>query len=167
MPIYEFYCPDCNVIFNFYSRRVDTDRQPDCPRCSRPALDRKPSRFACSRGLKEEDESPLPGMDESRMEQAMMELAGEAENLNEDDPRQMARLMKRMYETTGMEMTPGIEEAIKRLEKGEDPEALEEELGDVLENDDPASEAGLFAGVRRRIRAGRRPPVVDETLYEL
>jgi len=33
MPIYEFYCEDCNTLFNFFSRTVNTDKQPPCPRC--------------------------------------------------------------------------------------------------------------------------------------
>ena len=33
MPIYEFYCPDCNTIFNFFCRRIVTDKKPACPKC--------------------------------------------------------------------------------------------------------------------------------------
>ncbi|MCK4728291.1 MAG: zinc ribbon domain-containing protein, partial [Desulfobacterales bacterium] len=33
MPIYEFYCEDCNTIFNFFSRSVNTTKRPPCPRC--------------------------------------------------------------------------------------------------------------------------------------
>ncbi len=50
MPVYEFYCPDCHAIFNFFSRRVDTETQPACPRCGRPELGRQASLFAISRG---------------------------------------------------------------------------------------------------------------------
>jgi len=31
MPIYEFACPKCRVIFNFLSKRVSPDRLPVCP----------------------------------------------------------------------------------------------------------------------------------------
>ena len=46
MPIYEFFCQDCNTIFNFLSRRINTDKQPDCPRCGRRKIQRLLSTFA-------------------------------------------------------------------------------------------------------------------------
>ena len=45
MPIYEFYCPDCNTLFNFFSSRINTEKKPDCPKCGRKELDRD---YVCS-----------------------------------------------------------------------------------------------------------------------
>ncbi len=163
MPVYEFYCPDCHTVFNFLSRAVDPDKRPACPRCSRPDLERQVSRFAVSRGLKEADEPDLPpGMDESKLEQAMEALAGEAEGLDENDPRQMAAMMRKLYDATGLPLGGGMEEAIRRLEAGEDPDAIEEQLGDVFENEDPFSVEGM-----KKFRHKHLPPKHDETLYEL
>ena len=53
MPIYEFYCADCHAVFNFLARKPDTKKRPNCPRCGRPNLDRKVSRFAISKGRSE------------------------------------------------------------------------------------------------------------------
>lgn len=52
------------------------------------------------------------------------------EGLSEDDPRQMARFMRKFQEATGMNLGPTFDETMGRLEAGEDPEALEEEMGD-------------------------------------
>jgi len=145
MPVYEFYCPDCHRIFNFLSRRINTDKRPDCPRCGRQQLERQVSMFAISKGRQEEGEADMPDIDESRMEQAMQALAAEAEGMNEDDPRQAARMMRKLYETTGLPLGGGMEEAIRRMEAGEDPEQIEAELGDVLEGEDP------FGGFLRQI----------------
>ena len=30
MPIYEFFCPDCNTVFSFYSPTVNTRKIPLC-----------------------------------------------------------------------------------------------------------------------------------------
>jgi putative FmdB family regulatory protein len=170
MPIYEFYCPDCNRIFNFLSRRIQTDRSPDCPKCGRRSLERKPSVFAVSKGRAEGSEDtggPMPDLDESRMEQAMSALAGEAEGLDENDPRQAARLMRRMFDATGMPLGSAMEEAIRRMEAGEDPETIEEELGDALEADfDPMAEEKPPAGAATP-RARRPRPTVDPELYEM
>jgi putative FmdB family regulatory protein len=175
MPIYEFYCEDCHTVFSFLSRTANTSRRPACPRCGRPDLERKVSRFAVSKarvgpaaeGDSEGDEGPdLPGFDESRMERAMAALAEEAEGADEDDPRQMARLMRKLYSSTGLPLGEGMEEAIRRMEAGEDPEKIEEEIGDLMEQEDPLL-GGEAAARLRRLRTRLRRPAVDETLYEL
>ncbi len=168
MPIYEFYCPDCHTVYNFLSRRIDTSTQPACPICGLPDLTRKVSLFAISKGGSSDGESEddtMPDIDESKLEQAMAALAGEADGINEDDPRQVAGLMRKLYDATGLEVGDGMDEAIRRMEAGEDPDQIEAELGDVLENEDPfAVKAGKgLKGLRRKML----PPSVDDTLYEL
>ena len=112
MPIYEFYCDDCNTLFNFFSRSINTRKKPKCPRCKQRALTRMMSAFAVT-GKAKEDGGPddLP-FDESRMENAMQTLAGEAESINEDDPRQAANLMRKLTDMTGLELGPGMTEAL-------------------------------------------------------
>jgi putative FmdB family regulatory protein len=80
VPIYEFYCVDCHTVFNFLSRTVNTTKRPACPRCGRPELERRVSRFAVSRRRAERDEPGRPddlppGFDEEKMERAMEALA--------------------------------------------------------------------------------------------
>jgi putative FmdB family regulatory protein len=171
MPIYEFYCPDCHRVFNFLSRRVDTEKRPACPRCARPDLTRRVSLFAISRGRKEEPASPEapPDVDEARLEQAMASLAHEAEGIDEDDPRQAATLMRKLFDASGLPMGAPVQEAIRRMEAGESPDKIEEEMGDVLE--DPFAGAGATPGERRATLAGLRrrvlPPTTDPELYEM
>ncbi len=164
MPIYEFYCPDCHMIFNFYSKRINTDKVPICPKCCKVKLQRKMSIFATSHGFKnEEGAEELPNIDESRLEKAMGIIAREAENINEEKPEQAAKLMRRLTDMMGLKLGPGMEEALRRMEKGEDPEKIEEEMGDILEEEVPfvLKEGGS------RLSKYSRPPQVDETLYEL
>ncbi len=173
MPIYEFYCADCHTIFNFLSRTVNTSRRPACPRCGRPQLERRVSPFAISKNRPEptEGEEALPDFDEARMERAMEDLAREMDHVDEDDPRQMARLMRRLYDTTGLPLSETMDEAIRRMEAGEDPDKIEEEMGDLLEEEDPfAAGAPGEGGARGRLKSlarRMRPPARDETLYEL
>jgi hypothetical protein len=112
-----------------------------------------------------DDLDDLP-IDETRMEQAMTALAGDVERLDEEDPRQAAALMRKFQGMTGMEFGDGMQEALSRLEAGEDPEVVEAEMGDIMENEDPfvlpgkKGSGGAAAGKRRRLRR-------DPTLYEM
>lgn len=160
MPIYEFYCADCHMLFNFFSPRVNTSSRPDCPRCGRPELERRASVFSIATHRAGDEEEGMPDIDESKMEQAMQVMAREAQGMDENDPRQAAQMMKKLCTATGLDMGPGMQEAIGRLEAGEDPDQIEAELGDVLESDD------LFTMVRRGGRT-QRPLLTDETIYDL
>lgn len=161
MPIYEFYCGRCNTIFNFYSKSINTTKQPTCPKCREVKLKRFLSSFSVLReGPEGNNEEPLP-FDEEKMEKAIGMLARDAENINEDDPKQAAKLMRRLSEMTGLNMRGGVKEAIERMEAGEDPEKIEEEMGDILE-EDPFALPG-----KKVVREKSEAPFKDETLYEL
>lgn len=163
MPIYEFYCLDCHRIFNFLSHRVNTESIPRCPRCDRPELERRISAFAISKNRPETEEGAAPEVDENRMEQVMESLGQEIEGVDENDPRQMARVMRRLYEAMGQKLGGRVEEAIRRLEGGEDPEAMEDEMGDLFDEENPFP----FETDAKSLRRKFLPPSHDDTLYEL
>jgi putative FmdB family regulatory protein len=157
MPIYEYACPKCRVIFNFLSKRTNPDRLPVCPKCGNKKMTKQMSRFAMSRGLKEptaksepeSGEPPMPDFDDPRMERAMMEMERDMEHLDENNPKHMAHMMRKMKDL----MPPGsvpkeLDVAIKRLEAGEDPEKIEEDMGDVLGDfmGGPDEEGGMGGG---------------------
>ena len=136
MPIYEFSCPKCRVIFNFFSKRVNPDRLPVCPKCGRRKMEKQMSRFAMPKGLNDPatagpggddaEASPGPDFDDPKVMRAMSELERDMDHLDENNPKHMAHVMKKMKEA----MPPGtmpkeMDDAIRRLEKGEDPEKIE------------------------------------------
>ena len=162
MPIYEFYCDQCNVIFNFLSQRVNTSKIPDCPRCGKKELSKQISTFATIGRAKEESDDPFAGFDESKMEHAFESLMKESENVNEDDPRQMASLMRKFTSQTGMQLGDSMEEAISRMEAGEDPEQVEKEMGDQIGEDDFSLDS-----MKKKMLKREKNPVHDEKLYEL
>jgi len=161
MPIYEFYCERCNTIFHFYSKSISTNKQPICPKCKTMKLKRFLSNFSVLReNFQGDSEESLP-FDEEKMEKAFGMLAHESQNINEDDPRQAAHLMRRLSEMAGLDMGKGMKEAMNRLEAGEDPEKIEEEMGDILEENP-------FALPEKKVVRGKNTaPLKDETLYEL
>ena len=141
MPIYEFACPRCRKIFSFLSKRSSADRLPVCPKCGNKKMEKQISRFALSRGpakpagqgQSETDEGPMPDFDDPRVGRVMAEMERDMEHLDENNPRHMAHMMRKMKDL----MPPGsvpkeLDVAIKRLEAGEDPEKIEADMGDVL-----------------------------------
>mgnify|MGYP001812892732 FL=1 len=163
MPIYEFYCDDCHTIFNFFSRTINTSKKPKCPKCKTRTLTREVSLFAIGGRAKEEDTLDDLPIDESKMEQAMQVLAQEADHINEDDPRQAAKLMQKLTDMTGLELGPGMQEALQRMKDGEDPDEIESQMGDLLEDEEPF----ILPTKRGKVTRRRLPPKRDETLYDL
>lgn len=109
------------------------------------------------------EQDPLAGMDEAKMEKAFAGLLREAENVNEEDPRQMARLMRKFSDRTGISLGDRMQEALARLEAGENPEQIEQEMGDLLEGD-----GFSFEEMKKQVRSGgKQPPKRDDRLYEL
>lgn len=162
MPIYEFYCDKCNVIFNFFSSRINTTKIPDCPKCGKKEIPKQISTFATIGKAKEEGDDMFAGLDETKMESAFESLMRDAENINEDDPKQMASLMRKFTSQTGVHLGDSMEEAISRMEAGEDPEQVEKEMGDLLSEDDFSLE-----GVKKNALRQKAQPIHDEKLYEL
>ena len=88
----------------------------------------------------------------------MMRFASELENMDENDPRAMAKAVRKMTELAGEPITPAMEEMIRRLEAGEDPDRIEEDLGDALEEEVGEGGGGGFGGA---------PPERDGGLYPM
>lgn len=151
MPIYEFACPKCRKIYSFLSKRVNPSHSPICPKCGNKKLEKQLSRFAMTKGLKEAggtaeggEGEPGPDFDDPRVAAAMNELERDMEHMDENNPKHMAHMMKKMKDV----MPPGampkeMDEAIKRLEAGEDPEKVEAEMGDLLGGMDEGDEMGM------------------------
>jgi len=163
MPIYEFACPKCRVIFNFLSKRIKPDRLPTCPKCGNKKMSKQMSRFAAPRGAKEpapdsggEDKEPMPDMDDPRVMRAMGELERDMEHMDENNPKHMAHMMRKMKDILPTGTVPKeLDVAIKRLEAGEDPEKIEQDMGDLLgdfmggEDEDGAGGFGGGGGYTR------------------
>ena len=166
MPIYEFYCENCHTVFNFFSQRVNTEKRPDCPKCDRSRLERQVSVFSVPRNRAEQGSDPFERVDESRLEHAIMSMAGELEGLDQDNPQQAVRAMRKVMDQAGIELGDGVEEAIGRLEAGDDPDEIEATLGNSFDDDaNPFSvkSRSMLGAIRRKYL----PPKTDPALYDL
>jgi hypothetical protein len=137
MPIYEYYCPDNHTIYQFYAKTLAQGQTvPRCPDNPKFRMKKLVSAFAVTKGGKNDEaaaagpaaESGDPAED-AKMEAAMGAMEKEFSSVDENDPRAMARMMRRMGELTGEKFDEPMEEAVRKLEEGADPDSLEESMG--------------------------------------
>ncbi len=142
MPIYEYYCSHNHTIYQFYAKTLTQGKLlPKCPDNPKWTLQKTVSQFAFT-GRAAEPSTTVPGADgggdDSRTEAAMQAMEKEFSSVDENDPRAMGRMMRRMAELTGEKLDGEMEEVVRKLEEGTDPEALDEKLG----GGDSCSEGG-------------------------
>lgn len=163
MPIYEYYCADNHTIYQFYAKTLAQGKIiPRCPDNPKFKLRKLVSAFAVTKGGKGEESAdvkpPVPAgdsADDARMEAAMGAMEKEFSGVDENDPRAMARMMRKMSEMTGEKIDGEMEEVVRKLEEGADPESLEEQLGGGEEaggGDPYGDDMGM---------GGPQPPAVD------
>ena len=162
MPIYEYQCASCGRVLNFLVRSTAGHKPPPCPKCGHAKMERVLSRFAPIKGGKKagaepsslnhppSSMSPSDGGDD--IPPGVERLLSEAEGMDQNDPRAMGHFMRKMAAETGEPMPDEMNEVVRRLEAGEDPEKIEDQLGDGFGADD---DGGRGAG------GG-----ADNTLYE-
>lgn len=104
-------------------------------------MTREISRFAMVKGLKEPSaggepggmDEGMPDLDDPRVARAMGELERDMEHMDENNPKHMAHMMRKMKDVLPPGTMPKeLDVAIRRLEAGEDPEKIEADMGDVL-----------------------------------
>lgn len=183
MPIYEYYCPDNHRIYQFYAKTLAQGRTvPRCPDNPKWRMQKLVSRFAVTGGAgenKAEAKAETGGhaAEDARMEAAMGAMEREFANVDESDPRAMGRMMRRMSELTGEKIDGEMEEVVRKLEEGADPESLEEQLGgeagEGLDGASPDGPAGAMPPSKEakepkaKLKAKRRVlPTRDPKLYD-
>lgn len=121
MPIYEYRCHDCHRRVSIFFRSFsDIEDQPTCPRCKGANLSRLISRVAVVRS----EDSRLDDLADPSM----------LDGLDENDPKSIARWMRKMSTETGEEMPAEFDEVIDRLESGQSPEEIEKSMPDLADD---------------------------------
>jgi hypothetical protein len=188
MPIYEYYCPDNHTIYQFYAKTLAQGQTiPKCPDNPDYRLVKCVSAFAITKGGKSDEPPPADATGEgedpaedAKMEAALTAMESEFANVDENDPKAMGRMMRRMAELTGEKLDGEIEEVVRKLEEGADPDSLEEQFGDGEGGgmDDPYGEgmgggSGEGGGAdkpakepRHRFKIRRSAPRRDPKLYD-
>jgi hypothetical protein len=185
MPIYEYYCPENHTIYQFYAKTLAQGQtSPKCPDNPKYRMQKAVSAFAVTSGGKTdgaaEPKSDSAGGDpaeDARMEAAMGAMEREFTNVDENDPRAMARMMRRMSEITGEKINGEMDEVVRKLEEGADPDSLDEQLGGADDAggdmNDPYGEAAGSGEPsadpkepKHRFKVRRTAPRRDPKLYD-
>ena len=107
MPIYEYRCHTCRKRTSVFVRSIGAAVRPRCEHCGGRRLRRLVSRVTVVRSgggdLDDFGERMLADVDES-------------------DPRSMARWARRMRDEMGEEMGPDFDQAIEQMEAGQLPD---------------------------------------------
>jgi len=116
MPIYEYRCLHCGRRVSIFVRSFTAadDSRPLCPHCHSSELRRLVSRIA------------VLSSEESRLE-SLTDPSSLGE-VDENDPRSVARWMRRMGQEAGEDLGPEFNEVVDRLEAGQTPEDIEADL---------------------------------------
>src|SRR5438046_2470724 len=103
MPIYEYYCPDNHTIYQFYAKTLAQGQTiPKCPDNPAFRLKKLVSAFAITSGAakgeapEKKPEASSDPVEDARMEAAMGVMENEFASIDENDPKAMARMMRRM-----------------------------------------------------------------------
>ncbi|MCS7276633.1 MAG: zinc ribbon domain-containing protein [Dehalococcoidia bacterium] len=108
MPIYEYRCQDCGHKSSVFVRRIGLEVEPVCESCGSRRMNRLISRVAV---LRSEDD----------IFQGLAEDVS-LDDVDESDPRSMARFIRRMSQRLGEPLDAEMEAELERMEAGELPE---------------------------------------------
>ena len=132
MPIYEYRCHDCHRrVSRFYRSFTEIEEVPSCPRCGGLNLTRLISRVSLVRS----EEGRLDALSDPSM----------LGDLDEDDPKSIARWMRKMSAEGGEYMPEEFGEVIDRLESGQSPEDIESAMPELA--DDMGGMGGMGGGM--------------------
>ncbi|HEY46316.1 MAG: hypothetical protein AMJ88_05470 [Anaerolineae bacterium SM23_ 63] len=118
MPTYDYRCLDCRKRVSVYQAYEEYGNVPvTCTHCGSSNLKRLIGRIRFARS------------EESRLE-SLADPSGWGD-FDEEDPRSMARMMRKMSQEMGEETPPEFDEVVDRLEAGESPEEIERSMPDL------------------------------------
>jgi putative FmdB family regulatory protein len=118
MPTYDYRCFDCKKRVSIYQSYEEYgDVPPTCPNCGGSNLKRVINRVRVAKS------------EESRLGDLSDPSAWG--DIDENDPKSMARMMRKMSQEMGEDVPPEFDEVVDRLESGQSPEEIEESMPDL------------------------------------
>ncbi|MCC7360260.1 MAG: hypothetical protein IT317_12325 [Anaerolineales bacterium] len=130
MPIYDYHCQNCKNRVGIRQSYAEYGVKPvKCPLCGSQDLKRAINRV---RIAKSEERRAEDLSDDSFLG-----------DVDENDPKSMARAMRKMGAEMGEDLPPEFNEITSRLEAGEDPESIEQSMPELGAGSDAGGAGGL------------------------
>jgi putative FmdB family regulatory protein len=118
MPLYEYRCQSCQQKVGVRLSYAEYDTaKPRCPLCGSPNLKRAIGRVRIAKS-----------------EDARMEAMADPSNfgdVDENDPKSVAKFMRKMGSEMGEDLGPEFGEVVDRLDSGESPESIEQSMPEM------------------------------------
>ncbi len=122
MPNYEYVCLDCHKRFTLFFRYDEYEKaKPACPHCQSSNVRRKFERVRVTR-------SSLGHLEDMSDPQNLDAL--------DEDPRALGKMMREMSKEIGEDMGPEFDEVVHRLERGQSPDEIEQEMPELQDDAD-------------------------------
>ena len=177
MPIYEFYSPDLQKIYSFFSHKVrSSDEVPTCPDGEQVSMQRlisgfsitgkQPSEIQESPQTDNSDADPFADLEPSKAKHLMQEMEKSISSIDDDnpDPKQMGNLMRKMCEMSGERIDDRMEEVVRKLEEGKDPNEIENDMEEYLSGDSIDANEENEESARKLLN--QKKMTRDEELYQ-
>lgn len=117
MPLYDFFCLDCKKHFEVRISFADYEKSKvGCRYCGSSKIQRRIGRIRIARS------------DDVRMED--FDNPESIDSL-EQDPKAMGTMLRKMKSQVGQEVGPEFNEVVSRLESGQTPEQIEQDLPNI------------------------------------
>ena len=118
MPTYDYLCQTCHTRVSLQMSYAEYGvKKVVCPACGSKELRRLIGRIRVAKS----DDQRLESMSDPSF----------MNNVDENDPKSIARAMKKMGQEMGEDLPPEFNEITGRLEAGESPEAIEKSMPDL------------------------------------
>lgn len=108
LPTYPFRCPNCGYQTEVFEHHYDDLEPPGCEECGNTGMNRVYTSFSTGSSSQDTSSESLPG------------------SMNKQDPRDMARSISRRYQSMGQDPGRAFNEAVDRIEKGENPDKVQD-----------------------------------------
>lgn len=179
MPIYEFACSDCRVLYNFFSRKINTTTIPSCPKCGKP-LSKQISLFQAKSGSGtdsdpwgmandgcDDDTAGAPdfNVNDERIASAINELGTKIERMDDTNTEKAAKLIQEFSQKSGIKFSKDVNEALNRMAAGDDGDDVAASFDEALSSENPFDTTiapGTLSTKKRET-----PFTKDPTLYEM
>jgi putative FmdB family regulatory protein len=118
MPLYDYRCQNCQQKVSIQLSYAEYDTaKPKCPLCGSAKLQRAIGRVRIAKS------------EEARME-ALSDPSSFGD-VDENDPKSMAKFMRKMGSEMGEDLPPEFNEVTDRLESGESPDSIEQSMPEL------------------------------------